>query len=153
MSLEASLATKLLNQNSENFLNLQLDNVTQRLEKIADVAPLPFLFIKSFNDNLSSNFSDGVIILKGIPVKPRHRATVKDFNLNFTTVAGTVRVVILDENDQEVIDVLRDINSNTNGIGETVLEEGQKLAVVGQTAGAGVFSIYCSGNTQQVAFD
>jgi hypothetical protein len=44
---------------------------------------------------------------------------------------------------------LRDITSTTNGIGETVLEEGERLAVVGQTAGAGTFEVFCTGSKQR----
>lgn len=139
--------------NSKQVAEAQLQSelrLTNELQRLRESQPKPFLFLKSTNNNLSSNVADGVIILPGLPVPPNNRATVRDFNVNFTTVAGTVRLAILDSNDEIVIDVLRDINSSTNGTGSTVMEEGQKLAIVGQSAGAGTFSIYCTGDTQKV---
>jgi len=46
--------------------------------------------------------------------------------------------------------LLRDISSSTNGTGKTILEEGQKMGIVGQTAGAGIFTVYVSGALQKV---
>lgn len=147
------LSQGLQNLNSKQVAEAQLQSelrLTQELTALRESQPKPFLFLKSTNNNLSSNVADGVIILKGLPVPPNNRATIRDFNVNFTTTAGTIRLVILDSNDTILIDVLRDINSSTNGTGSTVLEEGQKLAIVGQSAGAGVFSVYCTGDTQKV---
>ena len=45
--------------------------------------------------------------------------------------------------------MLRDITSSVNGTGKTVLEQGERLAVLGQSAGAGVFGIYVSGFLQK----
>jgi len=46
--------------------------------------------------------------------------------------------------------LLRDISSSTNGTGATVLEQGEKIGIVGQTAGAGIFTAYISGTLQKV---
>jgi len=43
-----------------------------------------------------------------------------------------------------------DVTSSTNGTGKTVLETGDRLAVVGQTSGAGTFGCYFSGYSQKV---
>ena len=75
---------------------------------------------------------------------------MEDFNVNFTTVAGTVRLVILDKSNNIIQDLLRDISSSTNGTGKTVIEEGQKIGVVGQSAGAGIFTVYITGSLQKV---
>ena len=120
------------------------------LKALRESQPKPFLFLKSTGANLSSNVADGVTILRGVPCPPDNRATIADFNVNFTTTAGTIRLVIMDSHGDILIDVLRDINSSTNGTGATVLEEGQSLAIVGQSAGAGIFSVYCTGTTQKV---
>lgn len=127
-----------------------IDSLVIAIRTLIDVLPKPGIFLKSFNNNLSSNVADAVIILKGPKIPSGHKATVKDFNVNFTTVAGTIRLVIIDGSDNILIDVLRSINSSTNGTGATVLEENQALAIVGQTAGAGVFSVYCSGDQQKL---
>ena len=131
-------------------LIIGFDVLNQALQRNADLIPKPQIFLKSANNNLSSNVADGVLILAGMRIPQKHRASVEDFNINFTTVAGTIRLVILDSNDTIITDVLRSITSSTNGTGKTVLEEGQALAVVGQSAGAGVFSVYCSGTIQKV---
>ena len=123
----------------------------QELNRIqAALTPSPFIFLKSNNNVLSSNVTDGTLILSGPLMGQGQKGIVEDFNVNFTTVAGTVRLVIVDSENNIIIDILRDITSSTNGTGKTVLEDGQRLAIVGQTAGAGVFSIYCSGFIQQV---
>ena len=82
--------------------------------------------------------------MPGTPVPPGFKGLVEDFNVNFVTAAGTVQIVIM-ENRQVINRILRNISSDTSGIGKTVLDEGQYLAVVGQTAGAGQFTCYCSG--------
>jgi len=115
-----------------------------------EIVQKPFIFLKSNNDNLSSNVADGVIILAGPVVRQNQKGIVEDFNINFTTTAGTIRLVIVDAQNNIITDVLRDINSSTNGTGKTVLEDGQRLALAGQTAGAGVLSVYCSGFVQTV---
>lgn len=155
MSLSQALSLfSTANQVNNTPLNTtpqaDLDNLVIQLTRLVNQQPQPFVFLKSNNNNLSSNVNDGILILNGTRVPANSRATVRDFNVNFTTVAGTVRIVILDSSGSIKIDILRGVNSSTNGVGETVLEEGEMLAIVGQTAGAGVFSVYCSGQVQRV---
>ena|SRR3990167_785267 len=137
-------------ENDLHSLIVGFNVLENALNRNADLIPKPQIFLKSANNNLSSNVADGVLILAGMRIPQGHRGTVEDFNINFTTVAGTVRLCILDANDGIITDVLRTITSSTNGTGKTVLEQGQALAVVGQSAGAGVFSVYCSGTIQKV---
>ena len=146
------LFSKLITETPFDFNTLtgNLQTLNNSLQRNADLIPKPQIFLKSANNNLSSNVADGVLILAGIRIPQGHRASVEDFNINFTTVAGTIRLVILDSSDNIITDVLRSVTSSTNGTGKTVLEEGQALAVVGQSAGAGVFSVYCSGTIQKV---
>ncbi len=119
----------------------------------AKLIPKPFIFLKSNNNILSSAVADGVLILSGPLMGANQKGIVEDFNINFTTAAGTVRLVIVDAENNIIIDILRDITSSTNGTGKTVLEDGQRLAIVGQTSGAGTFSVYCSGFIQKVGFE
>ena len=141
---------KVTSENAAQIAAQETRLLTLELRQLRESQPKPFLFLKSTNNNLSSNVADGVMILRGLPVQPDNRATIRDFNVNFTTTAGTVRLVIVDSHGSIITDVLRDINSSTNGTGSTVLEEGESLAIVGQSAGAGVFSVYCTGDTQKV---
>lgn len=153
MSVESLVLGQALNAPSNNSLlqGIQsLDNsILQQIERV----PKPFIFLKSNNNILSSNVADGILILNGPLIPSGHKGVIEDFNVNFTTAAGTVRLVILDGENRVIIDILRDINSSTNGTGKTVLEEGQRLGIVGQTAGAGTFSTYCSGTLQKIRDD
>ena len=150
MSIETLLAGKAIDTVAQNNIALLLGELNANVRRQNDLLPKPFVFLKSNNDNLSSNVTDGVLILNSAPMPPKTKGVVQDFNVNYTTVAGTVRLVILTPSNVIRIDILRDITSSTNGTGSTVLEEGERLAVVGQTAGAGTFSVYCSGFTQRV---
>jgi len=150
MSFETLIAGKVLEQQAQSDIALLLGELNATVRRSNDLVEKPFVFLKSANNILSSNVSNGVIILSGPPVRRGHKGVVEDFNINYTTTAGTVRLVILDASENIIIDILRDITSSTNGTGRTVLEEGERLAVVGQTAGAGVFSVFCSGAVQKV---
>jgi len=120
------------------------------LEQIRRI-PQAQIFLKSgLGNTLSSNVANDVLILAGFPIPAGFRGALEDFNVNFTTAAGTVRLVILDKQNNIIQDLLRDISSSTNGTGKTVIEEGQKIGVVGQTAGAGVFTVYITGTLQKV---
>jgi len=114
------------------------------LKNIVDSFPKPFVFLKTDNTGISSNINADVLAVPGTPVPPGHKGLVEDFNLNFSTAAGTVQIVVM-QNRQIVNRIVRNINADTSGIGKTVLDEGQYLAIVGQTAGAGQFTSYCSG--------
>lgn len=120
------------------------------LEQIRRI-PQSQIFLKSgIGNNLSSNVTNDTLIFAGFPIPAGFRGALEDFNVNFTTVAGTVRIVILDKQNNIIQDLLRDISSSTNGTGKTIIEEGQKIGIVGQTAGAGIFTAYISGTLQKV---
>ena len=150
MSIETLIAGKAIDTMAQNNIALLLGELNEAVRISNNLVAKPFVFLKSNNDNLSSNVSDGVLILNGPPMPAKTKGVVEDFNVNYTTAAGTVRLVILTASNVIRIDILRDISSSTNGTGRTVLEEGERLAVVGQSAGAGVFSVYCSGAIQTV---
>lgn len=124
----------------------ELSLVASELRNVAQSFPKPFVFLRSQHGAaLSSNVADDVIIIPGTPVPKGFKGIVEDFNVNFTTVAGTVKVVILSPSGSISVEILLDITNNTSGIGKTILDEGESLAVVGQIAGAGTFEVYCSG--------
>ena len=138
---------KLSSKGLEEAIVLLQTSILRQIEK----QPIPQIFLKSgLGNTLSSNSTDGTLILAGFPIPAGHRGSLEDFNVNFTTVAGTVRLVILDKSNNIIQDLLRDISSSTNGTGKTVIEEGQKIGVVGQTAGAGIFTVYITGSLQKV---
>ena len=154
MSLETTLGSFFLNKsNSDAFekrLLSSLNKFSESIDRFVEIQPQYQPILKSDGANFSSNVADGVIIDKSFRVPQGHRLVVEDFNVNFTTVAGTVRIVILDANDNEVTDVLRDITGSTNGTGRTVLDQGERIAIVGQSAGAGIFGVYISGFLQKM---
>lgn len=150
MSIETIVGGQIVDKALSGNVNDSIERLVGAIEKQIAFIPVPRNFLKSNGANLSSNVSDGVIILKGAPIPPDHRGVMEDFNINFTTAAGTVRLVILDSSDNIRIDILRDVTSSTNGTGRTVLEAGESMAVVGQSAGAGTFAAYVSGTLQRV---
>lgn len=141
----------LLGQVSQKGLTEAIILLQRSILRQLEKQPIPQIFLKSgIANTLSSNVADGVLILAGFPIPQGHRGSLEDFNVNFTTAAGTVRIVILDKQNNIIQDLLRDINSSTNGTGKTIIEEGQKIGIVGQTAGAGIFTVYISGILQKV---
>lgn len=145
------VASALLGRESQKGLEASLVLLQRSILNQVEKQPIPQIFLKSgIANTLSSNVADGVLILAGFPIPQGHRGSLEDFNVNFTTVAGTVRLVILDKQNNIIQDLLRDINSSTNGTGKTVIEEGQKMGIVGQTAGAGIFTVYVTGTLQKV---
>ena len=150
--LESFLSNQILQSISNSFqesgLIPAIANLTREMKNVADQSPKAFIFLKG-PTGLSSNVNANVEILAGPQIPQGYKATVKDFNLIFSTVAGAVRLVILDANKNIIQPLLTGISSTTNGLGETVLESNQRLGVVGETAGAGVFTVYCSGILQK----
>ena len=145
------IAGQLLGRVSQKGLEAAIVLLQRSILQQLERQPIPQIFLKSgIANTLSSNVADGVLILAGFPIPQGHRGSLEDFNVNFTTVAGTVRLVILDKQNNIIQDLLRDISSSTNGTGKTIIEEGQKMGIVGQTAGAGIFTVYVSGTLQKV---
>ncbi len=143
----SQLLGRVSSKGLEEAIVLLQSSILRQVEKI----PIPQIFLKSgLGNTLSSNVSNDVLILAGFPIPAGFRGSLEDFNVNFTTVAGTIRLVILDKSNNIIQDLLRDISSSTNGTGKTVIEEGQKIGVVGQTAGAGIFTVYITGSLQKV---
>ena len=143
-----AILEQLTNSFKESGLIPAINNLTKEMKNVADQTPKAFIFLKG-PTAMSSNVNANVEILAGPQIPQGYKATIKDFNLIFSTVAGTVRLVILDANKNIIQPLLTGINSTTNGLGETVLESNQRLGVVGETAGAGLFTVYCSGILQR----
>ena len=155
--LEAIFSNAILNKANQTFGNQEQDihllfqgiaELNKNIKSLADQTPKGFIFLKG-PTGLSSNVSANVEILAGPQIPQGYKATIKDFNLIYSTAAGAVRLVIMDANKTIIQPLIPTINSTVNGIGETVLEENQRLGVVGETAGAGTFTVYCSGILQR----
>ena len=150
--LESIFSNAIIEQLTSSFkesgLIPAINNLTKEMKNVADQTPKAFIFLKG-PTGMSSNVNANVEILAGPQIPQGYKATVKDFNLIFSTAAGTVRLVIGDANKNIIQPLLTGINSTTNGLGETVLESNQRLMVVGETAGAGVFTVFCSGILQK----
>ena len=152
MSLESIfssiLSNKLSQNNDVNILSQSFIILSNQIKNLADQTPKGFIFLKGAT-GLSSNVNANVEILAGPQIPQGYKATIKDFNLIYSTAAGAVRLVIGDSNKNIIQPLLPGISSTTNGLGEAVLEENQRLMVVGETAGAGTFTVYCSGILQR----
>ena len=97
---------KLSSKGLEQAIVLLNESILKQLEAI----PKAQIFLKSGLGNLlSSNVANNVLIMAGFPIPAGFRGALEDFNVNFTTVAGTVRIVILDKANNIIQDLLRDI--------------------------------------------
>jgi len=96
MSIEGLLMGKALDSISPKGLEEAIVLLQQSiLEQIRRI-PQNQIFLKSgLGNTLSSNVADGVLIMAGFPIPAGFRGALEDFNVNFTTAAGTVRIVIL----------------------------------------------------------
>lgn len=151
MSVEGVIASQLMGRVSSKGLEESIVMLNASILEQIKRIPQNQIFLKSgLGNTLSSNVANDVLIMAGFPIPQNFRGALEDFNVNFTTVAGTVRIVILDKSNNIIQDLLRDISGSTNGTGKTILEEGQKIGVVGQTAGAGIFTVYITGTLQKV---
>ena len=146
--LEDLFLSQLTKQFSDSGLVDSINRLSFQMKSLADQTPKGFIFLKG-PTGMSSAVSANVEILTGPQIPPGYKATIKDFNIIFSTAAGAVRLVIMDQNKNILQPLLTGITSTTNGLGETVLESNQRLAVVGETSGAGVFTVYCSGILQR----
>ncbi len=145
------IAGQLLGRVSQKGLEAALVLLQRSILTQIERLPQSQVFLKSGKNNtLSSNVANDVLIFAGFPIPAGHKGALEDFNVNFTTAVGTVRIVLLDKQNNIIQDLLRDISSSTNGTGKTILEEGEKIGIVGQTAGAGIFTAYISGTLQKV---
>ena len=149
MSLETLFTSAIANKlNPVQDIAPLISELTKSIKSLVDITPKSAIFLKG-STALSSNVAANVLILAGSLIPSGYKATVEDFNIIFSTAAGTIRLVIMDSNFNIIQPLLVSISNTTNGLGKTVLEENQRLAIVGETAGAGSFTTYCSGILQK----
>jgi len=152
LSLESLLMNKAGDRlSATKDIEVLISGLTQAIKTQTSAIPKFRTFLKSNGANLSSNVADGVIIFLGPKVPAGHVGVVTDLSINFTTAAGTVRISVIDSSGRTVInDISRDLSASASGQATTVLDEGERVAVVGQTAGAGTFGVLVSGKYQKV---
>ncbi len=155
MSFEA-IASNIINNkvNEKNGASVEtltsaLNTLNQSVELQSKISDIPYVFLRSNGQRLSTTGTAGDLIITGNPVPPGFRGTVEDFNVTFGTSGGTVELVILDQNNNLINFLVTAITANQNGSGATVLEEGQKLAIRLNTSGAGVIGTFCSGKIKR----
>jgi hypothetical protein len=123
-----------------NNLNETIDNLGDRLEEI------PFTFFDTYSNLYSSNVSNNVLIAAGNPVPTGYYGIAKDFNIFFGTVAGTVKLSIMDYNfANKKSDYQTGITTTNNGSGAAKLDETEVMCLLGQTAGAGTVGGFVTG--------
>lgn len=145
MSLTTWLPT-VLTSARDNQSNTNQLNQLQALNKIVDRSPKPFIFIQTANSAVSSNGSAGVPIVQSPVIGRGYRGVVRDFNINFGTVAGTVKISKINSSQLVTTDITTGITNSLSGQGSVVLEEGEAIAIVGQSAGAGLLGAFFSGD-------
>ncbi len=155
MSFEA-IASNLINKkvnesngNSIETLTQALGQLNQSIELQSKIVDIPYVFLRSNGQRLSTTGSAGDIIIAGNPVPPGFMGTIQDFNVTFGTTGGTVELVILDANDQVINFLVQSITAKQNGSGATVLQEGQKLGIRLNTSGSGLIGTICTGKIKR----
>ena len=155
MSFEA-IASNLINEKVKESNGSSLETLTQALGQLnqsielqSKIVDIPYVFLRSNGQRLSTTGTAGDLIITGNPVPPGFMGTIEDFNVTFGTAGGTIELVILDANDQVINYLVTAITANQNGSGATVLQEGQKLAIRLNTSGAGIIGTFCSGKIKR----
>ena len=130
--------------NNLNQLESVIDNLGDRLEEQF------FTFINTNNNAQSTNVSNDVLIFPGVPVPTGFIGKVQDVNVNFGTIAGTVKLAIMDFNAKNIISYYQlNISASSNGLNQLVLNENQCLCLLGQVAGAGTVTVLATGILKQ----
>lgn len=148
--LESMLIGKVLGSDNSKFLLNELQTLNRNIETQISLRAKPEILLSSGRSAITATHTADIEILKGFEVPRGFRATVKDYNINWTSSGGKVGLVIMDRSNNIVSTIIEQISASVSGAGGTVLEEGQKLALVGHTSGAGVLGCHFSGELQRI---
>ena len=151
MSLEStigSIISNKINDNSETLVQA-LTNLNNSVSNAAKISEIPFVFLRTNGERVSTTGSTGDIILAGPSCPAGFMGTIEDFNITFGTAGGTVDLVLLDANNQVVNFLVKTITAEQNGTGATVLQEGQRLGVRLNASGSGLIGAFCSGKIKR----
>ena len=153
MSIESTIGSIVSNgvvnkQNNDNLVQA-LDNLNNSVSNAAKISEIPFVFLRSNGERISTTGTAGDLIIVGPSCPAGFMGTIEDFNVTFGTSGGTVELVILDSNNQVLNFLVKSITANQNGSGATVLQEGQRIAVRLNTSGSGLIGAFCSGKIKR----
>ena len=153
MSLENTIGSIISNIVSQNVANENLvqalANLNNSVENAAKISEIPFVFLRTNGERIAVAGTAGDLIVVGPSCPAGFMGTIQDFNVTFGTAGGTVELVIVDSNNQVINFLVKAITANQNGSGATVLQDGQRLAVRLNTAGAGIIGVFCSGKIKR----
>lgn len=128
----------------------RLDRIVLALERFVETREEPYVFGQTINTAIDINRVAGTVVYAGNPVPIGKKGVVRDININFSTVAGTIILVKLNANNNIVADITRGIAASVSGIGSVVLEEGEKIGLSVQVQAAGIIGVYFSGDVRKV---
>ncbi len=153
MSIESAIgsiiSSKVSNNGANENLVQALSNLNNSVTNAAKISEIPFVFLRTNGERVSTTGSAGDIIVVGSSCPSGFMGTIEDFNVTFGTAGGTVDLVILDSNNQVINFLVKDITANQNGSGATVLQDGQRLGIRLNTSGAGIIGAFCSGKIKR----
>ena len=150
MSLEM-LANRAFSAGGEKKRESLLALIADRLQVLIDLTGIPFkILVSPPGIVLNVNVANDTLMLAGRIVPQGQIFTINDFTVSFRTNGGTVKLVAVDSNGTVRDDILVDISASGSGAGGTVLEQGETLAVMVQTQGAGTVTVRCSGILRKV---
>ena len=151
MSLEStigSIISNKINDNSETLVQA-LTNLNNSVSNAAKISEIPFVFLRTNGERVSTTGTAGDIIFAGASCPAGFMGTIEDLNITFGTAGGTVDLVLLDSNNQVINFLVKTITAEQNGTGATVLQEGQRLGVRLNASGSGLIGAFCSGKIKR----
>ena len=129
----------------------RLDRIVLALEMFVETREEPYIFGQTRNTEININVGVGTVVYAGSPVPLGKKGVVRDININFSTVAGTLILVKLDAQNNILTDITRGIAASVSGIGSIVLQEGEKLGLSIQVQAAGIVGVFFSGDVRKIS--
>lgn len=99
---------------------------------------IPHEFIRSDTDLDISTKSQYAILVKSAIIPERFKGMIQDMNINLSgSVTASLMIVILDQSDNIINRVSKDINQSVSGLATTAISSGFAVGVAVQTTGNG----------------
>jgi hypothetical protein len=134
-------------------LTTQLGVIADRLTRIKENLPEPYVFISTNNSaGVSTNATAGTLICQSPAMRVGERGQVEDINIIFTTAGGSVDLVKIDGQGNTLEPISTAIGTSNSGIGDVVLQTGQAIGIKVNTLNAsGVVQVLCSGKVYKTS--
>lgn len=137
-------------QDLNTTIHEDIDNLVKLQAKILERTPKPFIFGQTRNTEIDVNQTAGIVVYRGNQMPAGHKGVIKDININFSTVGGTIILVKINYEGTVISDITRSITGSVSGIGNVILQPGEALGISVQVAGAGIIGVNFSGDIVKI---